>query len=253
MIRALLACLAALLLAGCSFPVLQTGYLDDYGSFNAVDERDVKVRLHTKEDFSLGKYLVTEERAKELEKEGLPVPDAAADGVNLSRGTPVVFVVEEPQWLAPPWKKEHEQEITFTLRERMYRYLLREYPHPVRVRYAYSAEDPLVRNHRMLVVESAVTHTTKGSGFLRYVIGYGAGAASLQYEGRIYEGLDKKKLVAEFAARESHAAYPQGFMNLAVWQASYTLKYAAEATIRDVSGALPGIIPGIVPKAQESE
>jgi hypothetical protein len=105
----------------------------------------------------------------------------------------------------------------------------------------------------MLVVESAVTNVTKGSGFLRYIIGYGAGAASIQFEGRIYEGLDKKKLVAEFAARESHAAYPQGFMNPAVWKASYTLKYASEATIRDVTEALPEVLPGITPQAQESE
>jgi len=251
-----LPCLAgAALLCGCAGPVRPLGYLDDYGPFNSVDKKDLKVRVVAEQDASLDKYYLTKQELDRARRKKEPVPSPEADGVDLSKAQPVLFVVARPEWRADEHlrKPEDEEDVLFTMRERMYRYLLREYPHPVRVRYAYAPEETIVHGYRILTVESAITDVNPGNGWLRYLIGYGAGTAVFQMEGRIYEGEgEDRTLVAEYATREDHMGYPNGFLNPSVMRTGYCMKYGVEEAIGNLSKEFRKAIPAARP-APESE
>lgn len=253
-----LCCFLCLLIAtGCSHPsVHATGFLSDYDSFNAIDESGFKLRLTEEQDKSIDQYFLTKPEQKEYTEKHQTVPNAEADGVNLEDARPVLFIVAKPVWRAPiRLKVEEEDEVLFTVRERLYRYLLRAYPHPVRVRYAYTPGDPLTKNDRVLTVSSAVTDIKKGSGFWRYVIGYGVGAVELQLEGQIIEGPEEGggKVVGEYAIRKRHGGYPNGFLNPSVMQVPYCLKYAAEAAIDELAKGIRKSIPAAEPSAPKSD
>ncbi len=202
------------------------------------------MRVDSGQDFSIDQYFLTKQEMKELAKKHQNVPNAEADGIDLEAAQAVLFVVDKPIWQASErLTVEEEEDVLFTLRERLYRYLLRSYPHPVRVRYAYTPDDPLTEDYRVISVQSTVTDIEKGSPFLRYVIGYGAGATELQIEGRITEGVEEKNTMGEFALRERHGGYPNGFMNPSVMKPAYCLKYAAERSIERLSKGLRAEIP----------
>lgn len=241
--------LLALIIAGCSRPIVHTGYLADYSSFNMIDEKERKFRLFEEQDFSVDKYFLTKAEILAHEDEGTLPPDAQSDGVDLSNAQPILFIISEPQWLAETRlkKKSQEDEVLFVIRERLYRYLLREYPHPVRVRYAFIPSDPLLAGYRVIHVDTAVTHIKKGVGWVRFVIGYGAAATSLQIEGRLREGHEGDKLIGEFVLRDDHGGYPNGFLNPRVIYVHYCLKYAGEMLIREFGEELRDYIPAVRP------
>jgi len=240
--------LVAGFVCSCAGPVRPTGYLSDYGGFNTRNEEDFKVRLLAEHDHSLDGYFLTELQAKDREKSGEPVPDAETDGVDLESAQPVLFVVAAPQWVtAQTIDAENQEKVLFTIRERFYRYLLRQYPHPVRVRYAWSPEESITAGYRVITLESAVTEIRKGNGTLRYVIGYGAGACILQLEGRLLDGGADGVPLAEFAIREEHAGYAQGFMNPRVFSDGYVLRYAAEEAIDKITCEVREMIPAARP------
>src|SRR5690606_27014092 len=107
------------------------------------------------EDFALDKYFLTREQERLMRKRDLPIPNAEADGVDLETAQPVLFIVLPPVWASDlRLDPEQEDEVIFTIRERFYRYLLREYPHPVRVRYSYIPTDPLMEGYRVINVQT---------------------------------------------------------------------------------------------------
>lgn len=248
----LLAALSAL--AACApFSIRETAFFPDRSGFETVKHKRVLVRAHTEEDFSWAQYILSDEQIEKLEKKELPIPDPADDGVDIESAIPVLFIIAEPIWIAEPNSDRQRDQVAFTLRERMYRYILREYPHPVRVRYAVGPDDPLLAGHRVLTIQSWITHVHRGSGFLRYAVGYGAGAAALQLEGRIVEGVGEGPVVAEFIVRDSHAGYPQQMLNTRVTKSTYALRYAAEAAMRDFTETLPHVIPAVTPPPMAGE
>jgi len=248
LLRLSLLMLLAAIAVGCSRPVVSTGYLQDYTSFNVIDEKERKFRMFHEEDFSVDKYFLTKAEITKHDKNQTLPPDAAADGVDLSHAQPILFVVNEPKWQAELKLKESlEEEIIFVVRERLYRYLLREYPHPVRVRYAFVPSDPLVDGYRIIHVDSAITHAKRGSGWLRFLIGYGAGATTIQLEGRLHENPEADKLLGEFALRNDHGGYPHGFLNPRVFRAHYCMKYAVEQILSEFTQELRDYIPAVRP------
>lgn len=232
---------AALLCSGCTSRVRDTGTLPGgYGSFNAHDSRTLKIRL-VPEEHGAPAAEVTALRTSGERNE-------ARDGAS----KPILFVVNEPQWLAgpDPWAEhpERREDLLFTIRERMYRYLLREYPSPTRVRYALLETDPAVQAYRVLTVETKVTDYREGNGTLRYLVGWGAGQSRLQLEGSIHEGMGaERRRVGEYAVRRGHGGYAQNGLNPAVLRSDYTLRYVAEAAIGQLAEELAEIIPPVLP------
>ncbi len=230
----------ALILSACTSRIRDTGTLPGgYESFNAVDTPTVKIRLaagDAPDPFPAGGNGLAEEAG----------------------GQPLLFIVPPPAWKAgeDPWPEEPErlEDLLFTIRERLYRYILREYPHPARVRYAWQASDASLRGYRVLTVESAVTDYKEGNGLLRYLAGWGAGQSRLQLEGRIYEGPPgaQEGLLAEYVVRRGHGGYAQNGLNPAVLRADYTLRYAAEQAIALLTAEFPELIPPAGAAAPES-
>ncbi len=248
MIRSFALLALALLAAGCAGNIRPTGYLDDYGKLGETDTRKVFTHLVEEQDDSLDGYYLTREQLRKLEKKGEPVPQAEADGVDLDSAQPVLFVVDKPVWRASTrLKQEDEEKVLFTIRERFYRYLLRQYPHPVRVRYAWVPEDSATEGYRVVTLESAVTDVKKGNGWLRYLVGYGAGTTILQMEGRLLDGTGDTTVISEFAIREDHAGYPNGFFNPTVLSAGYCLRYGAEQAIERLTEEFRDTIPAATP------
>lgn len=221
--------LLILLSAGCLSPVRTTGYLSGgYAEFNAIDEEGMRLRV---EPSLLG------ERA---------LPETVSEDLATSR--PAVFIVPEPRWMVPGVladAPERRDDVLFTVRERFYRYLLRAYPHPVRVRYAWRPSDGLLEGYRVYTVETAVTDVHAGTPWLRYLVGYGAGAVEIQIEGRIWEGIGERRLVGESVLREWHSGYAQNGLNTQVLRVDYCLRYAAEEVILEFTPHLPRFIDGV--------
>ncbi|MDK2971650.1 MAG: hypothetical protein PWP23_1405 [Candidatus Sumerlaeota bacterium] len=230
------------LLFGCAGKLKPTGYLPDYTEFNRYQDENFGMRIRENQDRSIDQYFLTREDIAALEKNGEPVPMLADIGITEEDVQPVLFIVPPAEWRAS-WEPESEEEkeaLLFTIRERFYRYLLRRYPHPVRVRYAYVPDEPAVLGYRVLEVQTAITDVNPGVGWLRYVIGYGAGTTAIQIEGRIQE---EDTTLAEFAIREAHAGYPNGFINTRVFNSTYCLRYAAEEAINNLSNYFRTTIP----------
>lgn len=251
--RALAAALIAgtLALAGCATPVRDTGHLDRFGVNDLSPKSDLFLAIDSDEDFAFDHYFLTSAQAEERAKRGEDIKDFEAAGHRPEDVQPVLFVVPMPTWESERNMDEQAMEnVLFTIRERTYRYLLRSYAHPVRVRYAYHPADPLIQNYRVITLDMAVTDHRKGSGIVRYLVGYGAGAAVLQIDGRIIEGTgERAREIGRFASRESHAGYPQGYMNPSVTKASYALRYVAEVAVNDLVAALREHLPGVRPIA----
>jgi len=227
-------CLIASLLAlgGCYSRVRDTGFLEGgYTDFNAVDRSTFKLRLDD------GEYAPLPE---------LPALLAENDSAT-TRG--VLFVIPEVEWAAAkPFPSDDPEKLEFTLftvRERFYRYLLRAYPAPTRVRFAYRATDPVLKDHMVITLKSRVTDYTAGWGFARYFIGY-IGESRIQIEGEIFEGPFAERKIGEFAIRRGNAGYAQMGLNTKVLKTDYCLLYAAEEAIATMSLELPEHIAGVV-------
>lgn len=218
MLHGALAAAISIMASGCATPVKNSGYLADYHSFDTYYDKELRLDLDL--DF------LTQS------------PDGGAETGALA---PLLFVVDRPVWIVEnPWpgKPEKADSISFVLRERMYRYLLREFPHPVRARYALRSDDPLLNNHRVIVLSPKITDTHKGSGLLRYAFGWGTGKAAIQIEGEIFGDIHRTKQIGKFAFRENHGGYSQNGFNPAVIKSDYAMKYAVEQSVREFTEIL---------------
>ncbi len=249
-----LLCAAPVFFLACATPVRETGFLEHgYQEFNVTNTDEMKVRIIDPENWEEPVVFAAYERELAIQRHGeqFVVRPAMLAGSfeELVTAHPVVFVIPEPIWnvdLPYPNKPDKNDEITFTVRERLYRYLLRKYPHPTRVRYACTSDDPMFENHRFITIQTHLTWYDKGFAPTRYVLGWGIGQASIQIEGDIFDGFphDGKK-IAEFAIRADHAGFAQNGLNVNVLDSAYCLKYAAEEAIRLFTEDLPRFVPGI--------
>lgn len=231
-LAALMACSA-----GCGSRIRNTGFLENYTHWNAINKRNIKLGLEPQAPGFA--YTPPAKVSADIPPPPVAVP---TDG----SVKPILFIVAPAKWDAKHLGSDDpkdEGEILFTVRERFYRYLLRSYPHPVRVRYAIRTDDPLLARHRVIVVSPRVTDFKKGSGTLRYLFGYGMGKARLQVEGQIFEGLEEKKKIGEFAFRVAHQGYAQSGFNTDVLDDDYCLKYAAEEGILKLTHDMPKVLP----------
>lgn len=234
-----------LLAAGCMSQIRNTGFLEGgYDSFNAIDQDYLKLRFEEESRFAPPPEHDPEHLHK-VSQSSPPALPAVNDG-DTTRA--LVFILPETQWSAKPAYTNAPQkrdEVLFTVRERMYRYLLRVYPHPVRVRYAYVREDALLRGYRVITITSNVTDYSMGSGALRYVFGWGAGEARIQIEGEIFEGMENRTKIGEYAIRRGSGAYAQNGLNVKVIKSDYCLRYAAEEAVLIFTQQLPYLMQGI--------
>jgi len=240
-------CTVMLMVAGCSTP-LKTPTQFDF-SAHALDVSEKDFHLYVRDTSSLSDKT---ESVSETKGDGgfLQAIDQDEEHLNsplvFPDQRPILFIVNRPEWDAVIRLDEaDEEDVLFTLRERMYRYLLRNYPHPTRVRYAYLPDDKIIKEYRVVEIDSKVTHVTKGNGFLRFMIGYGLGAVTLQYEGSMKEIHPGEEFIGAFALRQRHAAYPNGFINTSVFKDAYCMRYAAEALVHELTLNLPKAFPPV--------
>lgn len=247
---ALAGAVLAVVLVGCSHPLKKTDFLAPSLAFDRVDTSAYQVGVAEEPDLSIDGHFLTKVEMRELAEDGKPLPDLKALGLDTTNVQPTLFIVPEPEWRVGKVNLNQAEidDIRFTIRERLYRYLLREYPHPVRVRYAYVPEDPLVTGYRVLTLQTAVTHVKTGWGPARYFLGYGAGGTTLQLEGRFVDDSPEQNPVAWFRIREDHGGYPMGFLNPRVFSATYCLKYASDKVIRKLTDDIRQTVPGFRPR-----
>lgn len=253
-IRALFIALLPALFTGCVSTVKETGFLEHgYSDFNVVENKDLRVRVIDPENWEEPVVFAAFERELAVQREGehfMVRPASLGDNFREQvTAHPVVFIIPEPIWLVDdpyPGEPEKTDELTFTVRERLYRYLLRKYPHPTRVRYGCSRNDPKFKDHRFVTIQTYVTWYDKGIGFTRYILGWGIGQAGVQIEGDFIDGfVDDGKKIGEFAVRTQHGGFAQNGINVNVLKSNYCLKYASEEAIRMLTDQIPNIIPGI--------
>jgi hypothetical protein len=173
-----------------------------------------------------------------------PLQTLADDGLTTRA---VCFVVSPVSWTAAkgfPNEPEREEGILEVVRERTYRYLLRRYKHPVRVRWAFQQSDPLTADARIITIESYVTDIKRGDAIPRYLIGFGLGQARIQIEGEIFEGRERRR-IGQFGIRRGHGAYAQNGFNTRVLKDDYVLKYAAEEAVADLTAVLQEYLHGV--------
>ncbi|CAN5480070.1 hypothetical protein BH09SUM1_BH09SUM1_28790 [soil metagenome] len=235
---------AALFASSCASRVKNTGTLSDYSQFNCINKKGMKLRLNP--EALKAKPATPEEVTGKRPDPANPqhlIPALADDMTTRA----IVFVVAEPTWDSAKGFKEPEKEdtIQFTIRERFYRYLLRVYAHPVRVRYNYRKSDPLIQDSRVITLKPHVTDIKRGEGLPRYLLGYGLGQTRLQVEGEIYEGISDPVKIGEFAFRVGHGGYAQNGWNTDVLKDDYCLRYAAEQGILEFTAELPKFLPGV--------
>lgn len=214
MLKKSLSLFALILLAGCSTPLKPTSFTtSNTGTPVLIEKKQV--------------FYTHDEELEEF--------------INQTTPKPILFVVNKPSWTAKSrLSLQEEEEVAFTLRERIYRYLLREYDHPARVRYAYIPDDQLTKDYELIFVDTTVTDIRTGNGVARYVLGYGAGATVIQVQGSFYRSLNgEPKPLLDFVLRQRHGAYPSGVMNTQVTDDAYCLKYGTEALVTKLTTALP--------------
>ncbi|MBI1290387.1 hypothetical protein GC173_03990 [bacterium] len=264
----LLPCVLALVV-GCASKIKPVGPemlpFPEGAEIKEVNRKGFRLRIESQD--SLRPFIQSEEVQRELgrRKSEIQPPTVLADG-ETSRG--IVFILAPPVWDSPKGFHEdrergakdvnkdpdlalaptREDHLLFTLRERLYRYLLRAYPYPVRTRYAYRLSDPLIQKSRMITIETRITDIKRGDAWIRYVIGYGLGQSRIQIQGEILEGLERRK-IGDFVIRRGHGGFSQSGLNPEVLMDDYALKYAIEASVRIICEELPEVLPGVTIEA----
>ncbi|MCC6547748.1 hypothetical protein IT570_11330 [Candidatus Sumerlaeota bacterium] len=258
--------LACFTFTGCYSRVRDTGYLKGgYGEFNAIEVGFFKLRFD--ENSRYAPAPTHERKLQKIDKKTgketfVPLPVADDETTRA-----LAFILPETKWLAAPYEvspkkaaketevkdvsgatvsPDREKEVLFTIRERLYRYLLRSYPHPVRVRYAFSPTDGKLTGYRVITITSNVTSYSKGVGWMRYVFGWGAGEARIQIEGEILEGIGEGQVkIGEYVIRRGSGGFAQNGLNTKVLRADYCLKYAADEAILTFTQQLPYLMQGV--------
>lgn len=242
----LLSALLVVLSSGCAKPIKPDGHLvGGYESFEWRDSPELKVRLYSEPDLTFRPLLLTRDEAKRRQREGLAVPTPTMYQLDVTTSQPLLLVVDPPEWASElRLDEEVEEKMLFTLRERLYRYSLRQYPDPVRVRYAWTPKDTGFAGYRVIHLRTRVTDFNLGNGWARYLLGFGAGSSEVQIEGELVERVPEEDLLGEFVIREGHGGYAQWGINVKVFSGTYCLKYAIEEAVDKLMKSLPDMLPG---------
>jgi len=248
---AMMGTLSALLIfsTGCSTKIRPVGDIAKRSdSFTTVNQPAIRISIAEPQDQTFAGLYLSKAQLTALAKSGEPIPTPTSLGLDTSTSQPLLLIIAPTEWkTALKMDEDDREEILFTTRERLYRYLLRAYPHPVRVRWAFDPRDPLLAGYRVVTVSSRITNVGTGESFSRYLIGYGLGATSVQIEGELMEGIDEKTLLGEYVVRGRHGGYSQSGWNPDVFLASYCCKYAVDEAIANFTGELPAHLPGARP------
>jgi hypothetical protein len=243
--------LGALLISSsaCATKIRSTGDIAKRSdSFTTVNQPAMRFNIAQPQDQTFAPLYLSKTQIEALTKSKQPVPTPTSLGIDTSTSQPLLLIVAPSEWKTSlKMDADDREEILFTTRERMYRYLLRAYPHPVRVRWAFDPRDPLLNGYRVVTVTSRITNVGTGESFSRYLVGYGLGATSVQVEGELLEGIEEKSLLGEYVVRARHGGYSQSGWNPDVFLASYCCKYAVDEAIANFTGELPAHLPGARP------
>jgi hypothetical protein len=83
-------------------------------------------------------------------------------------------------------------------------------------------------DYRIVTLDLAVTYIQKGSGFLRYFIGFGLGRSDIQVEGQFRQNKTDEEIMA-FTMRYQHMGNAHYALNPRALSANYCLRMSIEA------------------------
>jgi hypothetical protein len=231
--------------------VKPTGTLAGGYEANDVPEAtDLLLRMETEEDLTYRPLLPSRLERMKLLEDRIPFPTAEALGIDASSSETMLLVIEPVVWRSEmKVKRETRDRLLFTTRERLFRHALRNYQHPVHVRFNVAPDDPLTRMHRTVRLRAAITDCRGGNGLARFLIGFGMGCAALQVEGELVEDGQR---IGEFAVRSLHGGYAHWGSNVMVLSDAYCLRYAADAAAARLMDELPNHLPGARPRPADS-
>lgn len=241
----------ALFASGCAATVTPNPVRPEgYALHRKIDEKDFKLWFAEEPDHTYSPILLTRTEIERRLEEHEYIPTAAELGLDLQTSEPLLLVIPEPLWLVEGQEisEKEREEVLFTLRERIYRYVLRQYPHPMRARYAFSPTETLTQGYRIVTLKTRITDADPGYGWIRYFVGFGAGMAQLQIEGEFLEGPHADRLLGEWSMRIVHGGYADWGLNVEVFSAPYCYKYACEEAAQRLADRLPEFLPGARPK-----
>lgn len=194
--------LLLLLLASCTPRTLTPAFISDEISFNYKNDKDLKVWVS-------------------------PTTDTLKP--------PEMVYVAAVQWvddgnIEPPLKKE----LGNFLRQYFYHGLLRQNYFDIKLPQTENLQLYTENKPRLLILETAVTRIRKGSGLLRYFIGYGLGQSDLQIEGRLREEFGGNEVMA-FVMRYRHLGNAYMGKNPRASSSRYCLRLSMEAVALTVT------------------
>ncbi len=204
----LFGCTLLFFLCGCVAPVLPPGFIDNNPRFNYVDGKQLKVRI--------------------------------TGDVNLLCPPDVVYIPPVKWRNIPGIAPELQEELASFLRDYVYQGLLAENYYNMIMTKDARLDAYKLLNYRIVFLEVAVTRIRKGSGLLRYFIGFGLGRSDLQIEGCLRDSKTKRDIMA-FVMRYRHLgnAY-QGF-NPRALSGRYCLRMSIEAVALKITGIIKQI------------
>ena len=121
-----------------------------------------------------------------------------------------------------------KKELGDFLRQYFYHGLLRQNYFDMKLPQTENIELYTENMPRILILETAITRIRKGSGFLRYAIGYGLGQSDLQVEGRLREEFSGREVMA-FVMRYRHLGNSYMGKNPRSASGRYCLRLSMEA------------------------
>jgi hypothetical protein len=204
-IRLAMLCFILAGVIACATPLVHTGYLNDYEALQPVQGADTSVwYAQWKPDLTV----------------------------------PHVLYIAPVSYVAPPViPPSLEREIAMLMRERLYIHALRAFAPRLIITKTEETDKYTEIGYTVDTLSVAVTHVTRGNGLLRYVIGYGLGAATLQAEGVLRNAQTEEHLL-HFAVRISHGGNPSMGFNPRAMSSRHCLRLAADAAAHQIIRSL---------------
>lgn len=225
---------ALVFVSGCARRVAPTGFIGGYANLVHVEDVDFWVARD-----------VTAARPMTLDFEAKPTPDPTPPPAYDFGTTPALVAINGRAWadrhVAAP--DPLAVSVEDHLEELCYKAALAHYPPPTIVTWEETIGDYPLDLSPIARLETTVSEVDPGHGWMRYFIGYYAGAAALQAEFRLREARTNR-LIAVFATRRLHAGDPNMGMNPMAFSAKYCLKKAAESVARDAVIVMDRILRG---------
>jgi|GEM_PF-573428 len=146
----------------------------------------------------------------------------------------ILFIAPVELKTGEPVDPALEKEISTFLRDYFYQALLKETYHDMIILSQDTLESYEDTQSRINILELFITRLSKGSGFLRYFIGFGLGQSDLQVEGRLTEKSNDKEILA-FAIRHRHLGNSYQGLNPRALSGRYCLRFSVEESALNIS------------------